>query len=125
MKRLLRVFSYVRHYPWMAAAMLLSAAGSTLMVIVFPAVTQRIIDVAIRGGQPEMLAPLCLIGLGSFVLQNGLASLRLLVNNIFEQRVIYDLRSDLYSHLQRLPLNWFDNRATGDVMTRVIEDVNA
>ena len=125
MKHLLRVFGYVRHYPWMATAMLLSAAGSTLMVVVFPAVTQRIIDVAIRGGRPDLLAPLCLIGLGSFVLQNGLASLRLLVNNIFEQRVIYDLRSDLYAHLQRLPLNWFDNRATGDVMTRVIEDVSA
>lgn len=125
MKHLVRVFGYIRHYPWMAAAMLLCAAGSTLMVIVFPAVTQRVIDDAIRGGRPDLLAPLCLIGLGSFVLQNGLTSLRILVNNIFEQRVIYDLRSDLYSHLQRLPLNWFDNRATGDVMTRVIEDVSA
>ena len=47
------------------------------------------------------------------------------MNNIFEQRVIFDLRSDLYAHLQRLPLKWFDNRATGDVMTRVLEDVTA
>ena len=125
MKHLLRVFGYVRHYPWMAAGMLLCAAGSTLMVIVFPAVTQRIIDDAIRGGRPDLLLPLCLIGLGSFVLQNGLTSLRILVNNVFEQRVIFDLRSDLYAHLQRLPLNWFDNRATGDVMTRVIEDVSS
>lgn len=125
MKHLLRVFGYVRHYPRLAAAMLLCAAGSTLMVIVFPAVTQRIIDDAIRGGRPDLLLPLCLIGLGSFVLQNGLTSLRILVNNIFEQRVIFDLRSDLYAHLQRLPLNWFDNRATGDVMTRVIEDVSS
>ena len=125
MKHLLRVFGYVRHYPWMAASMLLCAAGSTLMVIVFPAVTQRIIDDAIRGGRPDLLLPLCLIGLGSFVLQNGLTSLRILVNNVFEQRVIFDLRSDLYAHLQRLPLNWFDNRATGDVMTRVIEDVSS
>ena len=125
MKHLLRVFGYVRHYPGMAAGMLLCAAGSTLMVIVFPAVTQRIIDDAIRGGRPDLLLPLCLIGLGSFVLQNGLTSLRILVNNIFEQRVIFDLRSDLYAHLQRLPLNWFDNRATGDVMTRVIEDVSS
>ncbi len=125
MKHLLRVFGYIRHYPWMAAVMLLCAAGSTLMVIVFPAVTQRVIDDAIRGGRPDLLAPLCLIGLGSFVLQNGLTSLRILVNNVFEQRVIFDLRSDLYAHLQRLPLNWFDNRATGDVMTRVIEDVSA
>jgi ATP-binding cassette subfamily B protein len=125
MKHLLRVFGYIRHYPWMAVAMLLCAAGSTLLVIVFPAVTQRVIDDAIRGGRPDLLAPLCLIGLGSFVLQNGLTSLRILVNNVFEQRVIFDLRSDLYAHLQRLPLNWFDNRATGDVMTRVIEDVSA
>jgi ABC-type multidrug transport system fused ATPase/permease subunit len=39
--------------------------------------------------------------------------------------VIFDLRSDLYSHIQLLPLRWFDNRATGDLMTRVIEDVNS
>jgi ABC-type multidrug transport system fused ATPase/permease subunit len=39
--------------------------------------------------------------------------------------VIFDLRSDLYSHIQMLPLRWFDNRATGDLMTRVIEDVNS
>src|SRR5207237_4726257 len=42
-----------------------------------------------------------------------------------EHNVIFDLRSDLYSHIQLLPLRWFDNRATGDLMTRVIEDVNS
>ena len=39
--------------------------------------------------------------------------------------VIFDLRSDLYSHMQRLPLGWFDNRSTGDLMTRILEDVNS
>src|SRR6266478_3930878 len=51
--------------------------------------------------------------------------LRIILNNTFEQKVIFDLRSDLYSHIQLLPLRWFDNRATGDLMTRVIEDVNS
>lgn len=123
--QLFRVFSYVRRYPWMAVLMLLCAAGSTTMVVVFPAVTQKIIDDAIRGGRHDLLLPLCLAGLGSFVLQNGLNGLRILVNNTFEQKVIYDLRSDLYAHLQHLPLSWFDNRATGDIMTRVLEDVNS
>ncbi|HEX8280780.1 MAG TPA: ABC transporter ATP-binding protein, partial [Chthoniobacterales bacterium] len=45
--------------------------------------------------------------------------------NTFEQKVIFDLRSDLYSHVQMLPLRWFDNRATGDLMTRILEDVNS
>ena len=48
-----------------------------------------------------------------------------MLNNTFEQKVIFDLRSDLYSHIQLLPLRWFDNRATGDLMTRVLEDVNS
>src|SRR4029453_13848267 len=52
-------------------------------------------------------------------------SLRIILNNTFEQKVIFDLRSDLYSHIQLLPLRWFDNRATGDLMTRVFEDVNS
>ncbi len=51
--------------------------------------------------------------------------MRIYINNVFEQRVIFDLRSDLYSHIQRLPLGWFDNRATGDLMTRILEDVNS
>ena len=54
-----------------------------------------------------------------------LNSARILLNNHFEQRVIYDIRSDLYAKLQRLPLRWFDGRRTGDIMTRVVEDVTA
>ena len=46
-------------------------------------------------------------------------------NNTFEQKVIFDIRSDLYEKLQRLPLKWFDNRPTGDIMTRVAEDVTS
>ena len=59
------------------------------------------------------------------MLQNGLNALRIILNNTFEQRVIFDLRSDLYSHIQMLPLRWFDNRATGDLMTRILEDVTS
>ena len=47
------------------------------------------------------------------------------LNNTFEQKVIFDIRSDLYEKLQRLPLKWFDNRPTGDIMTRVAEDVTS
>ncbi len=122
---ILRVFSYVRRYPALAAGNLLCAVGGTLAVIVFPTITQRVVDGAIIGKHPERLVPLALIGLGAFFLQELLSCLRILLNNVFEQRVIFDLRSDLYSHIQRLPLGWFDNRATGDLMTRILEDVNS
>jgi len=96
-----------------------------LMVAVFPAVTRRVIDEVLVQHHVERLAPLVLVAALAFLLQNGLNSLRIILNNTFEQRVIFDLRSDLYSHIQMLPLRWFDNRATGDLMTRILEDVTS
>ncbi len=121
----LRVFRYARSYPFLALATLVCAIASTLTVVIFPAVTQKIVDDVVRGQQPELLLPLLGIGLAAFIAQDGLNALRIVFNNHFEQKVIYDLRSDLYGHIQALPLRWFDNRDTGDIMTRLVEDVMA
>jgi ABC-type multidrug transport system fused ATPase/permease subunit len=125
MKTVWRVFAYLKRYPWMAAGTLSCAILGTLMVIVFPTVTKWIINDVVRAHHPEKLLPLIALAFGAFVLQHGFNVLRIVLNNTFEQKVIFDLRSDLYSHIQFLPLRWFDNRATGDLMTRVIEDVNS
>ena len=125
MSTTLRVLSYLRRYPGLASTQLFCAVVGTLMVIVFPKITQVIIDEVIPLGQAERLFPLVMIGLGAFFARDFLNSMRIMVNNVFEQRVIFDLRSDLYEKIQRLPLRWFDNRPTGDIMTRVSEDVQA
>jgi ABC-type multidrug transport system fused ATPase/permease subunit len=125
MKTVWRVFAYLKRYPLLATGMLACAILGTLMVIVFPLVTKQVLDVVIRQHHPEQLLPLVLLAVLAALLQNGLSSLRLILNNTFEQRVIFDLRSDLYSHIQLLPLRWFDNRATGDLMTRLLEDVTS
>ena len=121
----LRVLPYARRYPWLALGTFACAILGTLMVIVFPTVTQLIVDKVIGEKQPQLLLPLIAAGLAAFIAQEGLNSLRILLNNHFEQHVILDLRSDLYSHIQKLPLGWFDNRATGDIMTRLVEDVTS
>ncbi len=109
----------------MAAGTLACAIMGTLMVIVFPSVTKWIIEDVVRANRPDKLLPLILLAAVAFLVQHLFNSLRIILNNTFEQKVIFDLRSDLYSHIQLLPLRWFDNRATGDLMTRVIEDVNS
>jgi ABC-type multidrug transport system fused ATPase/permease subunit len=109
----------------LAAGTLACAILGTLMVIVFPTVTKWIIDDVVRANRPDRLLPLILLATAAFLVQHVFNSLRIILNNTFEQKVIFDLRSDLYSHIQLLPLRWFDNRATGDLMTRVIEDVNS
>lgn len=125
MKTVWRVFAYLKRYPWMAAGTLTCAILSTVTVIVFPATTKWIIDDVVRAHRSDKLVPLILLAAIAFLLQHAFNSLRIILNNTFEQKVIFDLRSDLYSHIQLLPLRWFDNRATGDLMTRVIEDVNS
>ncbi|QIF04551.1 ABC transporter ATP-binding protein [Roseimicrobium sp. ORNL1] len=122
MKVILRVFGYVRRYPGMATAQLTCAVLGTLLVLVFPNLAQRIVD----GQVPrEHIGTAILIGLGAFFAQDFLNALRIQLNNTFEQLVIYDLRSEMYERLQRLPLRWFDNRPTGDIMTTVSEDIPA
>src|SRR5437870_3263701 len=125
MKTVWRVFAYLKRYPGLAAGTLSCAILSTLMVIVFPGVTKWIIDDVVRANRPDKLLPLIFVAAAAFLLQHAFNALRIVLNNTFEQKVIFDLRSDLYSHIQLLPLRWFDNRATGDLMTRVIEDVNS
>jgi len=120
-----RVAVYLRPYPWMALGTMVCAILSTACAFAFPNLTQRIIDRVIIGHRLEELTPMMLGLLGAFLLRDGFNGLRIRINNAFEQNVIFDLRRDVYARLQRLPVNYFDQRASGDLMTRVLEDVNA
>jgi len=124
MRSILRVFSYLRHYPGLAAAQMACALGMTLAIFVFPNATRHVINEIVpdpaRHGEFWLWILVALVG---FLVKDGLNALRILINNIFEQKVIFDIRSDLYGKIQRLPLRWFDTRRTGDIMTRVVEDV--
>jgi ATP-binding cassette, subfamily B, bacterial len=124
MNSILRVFSYLKRYPGLAFAQLSCAIGMTLAVFVFPKVTGYVFDEILPNPARHHEFPLWIgIALLGYFTRDGLNCLRLFVNNIFEQKVIYDIRSELYAKIQRLPLRWFDTRRTGDVMTRVVEDV--
>jgi len=95
-------------------------------VIIFPWITGYVVDKIIpnpsRHGEFFFWVA---AALGGFFAKDGLNCARIILNNHFEQKVIFDIRSDLYQKIQRLPLRWFDTRRTGDIMTRVVEDVTA
>ncbi|NNC90160.1 MAG: ABC transporter ATP-binding protein [Akkermansiaceae bacterium] len=126
MKTVLRVVAYLWRYPLLGSGQLFCATLMALSVIVFPSVTGYVVDEIIphpgRHGEFPIWITLGLLG---FFFRDGLNCARIFLNNHFEQKVIFDIRSDLYQKLQRLPLRWFDGRRTGDIMTRVVEDVTA
>jgi ATP-binding cassette subfamily B protein len=120
-----RVSVYLWPYKWLALATIGCAVLSLLCAFAFPRLTQIIIDDVIGNGQTDKLTPVILLLLGAFFLRDFFNSIRIQVNNHFEQNVVYDMRRDVYGRLQRLPVSYYDKRASGDLMTRVIEDVNA
>ncbi|MCH2059504.1 MAG: ABC transporter ATP-binding protein/permease [Verrucomicrobiales bacterium] len=125
MKTILRVFAYLKRYPKLASMQLMCAVVGTLLAIVFPNVARIILDEVVPAKDSGALLGWVCVALGAYFGRDFLNSMRIMLNNTFEQKVIFDIRSDLYAKLQRLPLSWFDNRPTGDIMTRVAEDVTA
>jgi ATP-binding cassette subfamily B protein/subfamily B ATP-binding cassette protein MsbA len=120
-----RVSVYLRPYKLMAAGTVGCALLSLVFALAYPKLTQFVIDDVIGHRRIELLTPIMLVLLGAFLLRDAFNGLRILINNTFEQNVIYDMRRDVYARLQRLPVNYFDQRASGDLMTRVIEDINS
>jgi ATP-binding cassette subfamily B protein len=125
MKTFRRVWTYARAYPGLVAGTFGTAILSTLAGFIFPQVIGMVIDDVLGPHRLDLLLPFVLVVVVSFLLRDGLNGLRIRFNNTFEQKVILDLRHDLYATLQRLPLRWYDSRATGDIITRVIDDVTA
>ena len=122
---MLRVVAYLRRYPLLGGSQFLCASIMAASVVIFPLVTKHILGVVIPEKKIDIFLPWVLVGLLSFFIKDALNCARIILNNHFEQRVIFDIRSDLYQKIQRLPLRWFDSRRTGDIMTRVVEDVTA
>ena len=120
-----RVVRYLLPYKWMAAGTIGCAVISLAFTFVYPSLTPYIIDEVIGQEKSEELPWVISVLIGAFFLREAFNSLRILINNHFEQNVIYDMRVEVYGRLQELPVRYFDRRASGDLMTRVIEDVNA
>jgi ABC-type multidrug transport system fused ATPase/permease subunit len=119
-----RVGAYLNPYRGMVLATVSCAVLSLGFGFLYPRLTQFIIDQVIRRNRQNLLMPAAAALIGAFLLRELFNSLRIRINNTLEQNVIFDMRRDVYARLQRLPVPWFDQRASGDLMTRVIEDVN-
>jgi ATP-binding cassette subfamily B protein len=122
---LLRILGHLRRYPLRVLFSLLLAAACIALVLVLPAVTQEFLDGVIPSGDTHRILPLAALGVGAIALRQALSTLRTIWIQRFEQRVVHDLRRELFAKILRLPLRWFDRQQTGDVLTRLGSDVPA
>jgi ABC-type multidrug transport system fused ATPase/permease subunit len=109
----------------MALLQLSLAIAGTLLILVFPSIVQRFIDEIIPSKKIHLIWSAGGIAVGAFLLRDLLFYVRTRVNTEFEQRMIIDLRSQLHRKISHLPIAWFDRQSTGDILTKMADDVPA
>ena len=122
MNSLLRVLSYLKPFRMLAAVTFVCAGLATALELIPPYLVKVIIDDVIQSKHPEMLPGVLGALLGSYVLRNLVSSMRVRFNNLLEQKAVHALRMQVFGALQRLSLSYFENRSTGEIMTRVTSD---
>jgi ATP-binding cassette subfamily B protein len=120
-----RLGVYVRPYRWLVLAALSCLMLDGLMQLVGPLMTQRVIDLALPAHDTGLVwRSAVLLGaslLVAFACQYG----ETIFTSLLGQRVMRDLRGDLFAHVQRLPVVFFDRNPVGRLVTRVTSDVEA
>ncbi len=118
-----RLLQYLGPYRWkvvLGVAILLVVAGLELLG---PYFTKVALDRAIPQGDLELLGLLGILFFGSLVFTFGLSYAQQILTTWLGQRIMYDLRRQIFGHLQRQSLRYFDRNPVGRLMTRVTNDV--
>ena len=98
------------------------AGLTTAFELVPPWLIKIVIDDVIQAGKTQLLAVVFLGLCGAYVLRNVCSSTRIKLNNSLEQQIVHDLHVQVFGALQRLSISFFENRPTGEVMSRVLND---
>lgn len=124
MKSLLRVLGYLKPYTPQVVLTLLFAVATTLLDLVPPWLIKIIVDHLVDDVGSSWIYWAIAGLLAVYLARNTCNYKRIMVNNEVEQKVVFDMRSEVYRALQKLSLNYFENRSTGELMSRVNDDVN-
>jgi len=122
MRRLLR---YARPYRALVIGSLVLLLADGMLQLVGPALTQRVIDVAIPRDDTRLVVTSAAIFAVTLVFQFLFTYGETMLTSLLGQRVMRDLRVEIFSHLQRLSIAFFDRNPVGRLVTRVTSDVEA
>jgi len=118
-----RIFRYCSRYRRKMIAACVFLILYIAINLITPMISGIIVDDVIKGGKREMLSVLLLILLVGSVLKSAAMYFRGILFEGFSQDCLYDLRNDMYTHLQHLPFSFYDNNRVGELMSRMTGDL--
>lgn len=120
-----RLAQFLRPYWRQLTLALILLTGAALTTLVPPLLIQRAIDGPIATGQIEGLLPIFVLYLGTLLASFGLRYAHTYIIQIVGQQVMMDLRIQIFRHIQRMSLAFFDRNPVGRLITRITNDIDA
>ena len=121
---LIRILSYLKPY-WLQFIMVFVAIIVASVVGLLPAIiTGRIVDQALVGNDMGLLIKLLFAALGAMLASQLIGVLENYINSWISQRIIFDMKNQMYDHLQHMPHSFFTTEKQGDIVTRMNTDIS-
>jgi ATP-binding cassette subfamily B protein len=120
LRRVARLF---RPYRWNLLFVGALVAASSLVSLVNPFLIREVIDVALPQGRTGLLTVLAIAMIVVAIANSSFSVSQTYVSTRVGQRVMHDLRTAVYSHLQRMSLAFFTRTRTGEVQSRIANDI--
>ena len=122
---LLRASVYVKKYVKRMVLALIISALAAVTGLLNPIIVQRALDVAIPNKDTRQLVLLVLLLVVTYAISIAFSAVRSRIMTVVGQSIIFDIRKDLFAHLQKLPFQYYDGRPHGKIMIRVVNYVNS
>lgn len=125
LKHLKRSFIYIRKHKRKMLKAFIASAVSSILSLCVPLLVQRALDVSVPNKDIRELCILSALATIVILTTIMLARLRSRILTEVGQDIIYEIRSDLFTHMQKLPFTYYDNRPHGKILVRVVQYVNS
>jgi ATP-binding cassette, subfamily B, bacterial MsbA len=124
-RQYLRILSYARPYVMLLILAILASILATLVWLAVPLGLRELLDAVFEGGDRQMLNTVTFILIGLFFTQAFLGFWGNYTLDRVGERIVADLRKEIFEHLNRLSLRFFANRRLGEISSRLTNDVSA
>ncbi len=119
-----RILSYLAPYKWKLCLVFIAIIVSAVMGVLPSMLTGKMIDEGLYAGNFPRLVKLIIIAIAVLIGSNLIAVIETYVNTWVAQHISYDMRNQMYSHMQKMPQSFFTSNMQGDIITRMTSDIS-